>query len=553
MQRVATVWSYTKAGFRHLVNITATDALTGLSLGLAVLSLFASMHTDVFEQEENRVGSMVTLPFQRLCNTDLPSTSLQALLPGFSSSTAGLSTDLQPSTESPSPATGSTGPPSPEPPLYIFILDVSKSMERKVASVEEVQLYLDEIGAYSDVEDPLLRNCVVPPEASNGFEIARSELCRYVGSLPDGTHAALWTFGNEATMMVPEDNNSDKYIPIKKNEQGGSTKSLILNRLPALKVSEERLPTTDFATMLARIRARYKVEIDGTQEVHFVIISDFDHDLDNIARPWKSSEARNGTLEDQLRDSRYQANLTNIKNSLVDIAKKKGKMFHFAVVRGAQKVIYSVLPLAEAIEWEDYREIRVEPDQMSGDFDFLRLYEENSPPITFYYTPGRPRPYPLTVNVGEAALEGTKLRISLVTTSASEHNPLGLEVTAPKFGSTVLRPGDASVVPINSKNDRISLEPISVPVPGETGKYRLLLALHKENDENGGRSSNKTFYSNVEFKKRLDSVGALGIAAALIFSVIYLLLLVGAMVRDFRAYRARRRAAEAAGTAAVEG
>lgn len=512
------LWEYFAAAVSHfwksVKKVSATTALSGLSLWLAIFSLFASMHADVFEQEENRLAAMSTLPFKRLFNADLPPINLSTLLPGFPS----IKNDTAR-------------------PLYIFILDTSKSMEETKVSTEEIRRYLNEIKSYYNFIGSPAQSCIATEAESNGFQIAKSELCRYIDSLPDGSLASLWTFGSESKMVVPNEElqsgnkyNGNKYIEINKNSNGGSTKGALLEAV-INQPSSGTPPLSDFTRMLETVKTRYQEEIESTQEVHFVVISDFALDLGGLDRLGLANRLN------EIEISRYRVSLADVKHQLKEMTKNKGKMFHLASVQGARQVVFSVLPLAKhAIEWEDYREIRIEPDQLSGDFDFLRAYEENPSPITFFYSPGAAKPYPLTIDIDDLKHENTKLRISLASTDTSEDHPLGFVIST-NNSTGVLRFQEAVVSTIQRKNDKITLEPISPPTPGEAGKYRILLAWHKEHGGASDNSLSKTFYSRIEFKRRLDLAGALGIVVAVALSLIYLSLLVYALWRDLEVHR----------------
>src|SRR4051794_21915539 len=100
------------------------DAFVPFTIWLAILSLLATVHADVFEQERVPIGALFTAPIQRLNRWQSPE-SLSLLLP---------------SSNLPS---GHGRKPS----LYIFMIDVSSSMTWSRVSKQEMARYFEEINA----------------------------------------------------------------------------------------------------------------------------------------------------------------------------------------------------------------------------------------------------------------------------------------------------------------------------------------------------------------------------------------------------------------------
>ena len=241
---------------------------------------------------------------------------------------------------------------------------------------------------------------------------------------------------------------------------------------------------TNFDRLLEEVAAKYKDIInDEEREVHFVLISDFEHDIGGEDARGRAPGTTIGDLKDSLLESQYRVSLSSIGKRLKGMSSRSGKTFHFAVVRGAQRAICSILPVAgKVVSWDAYREIRIDSGAIDSDFDFLNSYQELAEPITFYYTPGGSEPNPVNIRADQPRYVGAKLRIGLASRSASNLSfPLDVKVifhdgedgkSSVKGREGRVAIGEGFVGEVVREKDDISLEPEAVIDPREASTYR---------------------------------------------------------------------------------
>lgn len=488
------------------------EALDKLAFWVAIFSLLATMHADVFEQEDNRLASVFLSPLSRLVpysrKPDL-SSLLAVRSSGASSKDKG---------------NGS--------PLYVFMFDVSQSMREQEVSEQEVGQYLEDIRAdrFKESHSPVAE-CLVREGRAKGFDIAISELCRYIDSLPLNARAALWQFGVSARQIVPSDYNvsSPRFRLIAEDQDGGTSKGEFFAAVRSLQANQGR---SDFEDLLEKVAARYRDEIESDREVHFVLISDFVHDIGGETGSSQDLLEGIDAIEDSFWQSRYRMSLLSIGNRFRDMSGRRGKTFHLAVIRGARRAVCSVLPIAgEMVGRDAYRELRFESGNLGSQFDFLRAYEHVEEPIIFYYTQGGDKPKAVKILVDDEKYDDTRLSLGLA--SKAEVTPAyPLEVRAylqrkEQVGGLV-RIGDSFSGLLGSKHDHITLQPESTIDPREAASYRLLLSW--EGGESAGDTHHRTFAIRLVFKKQLSMLGALAMVFAMATIAFWVVRLISLML-----------------------
>src|SRR5437588_13065324 len=104
--------------FRSSSKIHWRKSLVALSIWLAILSLLATIHADVFEQEDHPLRAIIASPFERIFLPNLHPVKLSTLLSAQEARTDG---DIK-----------------QDSPLYIFMIDLSLSMLEQQGSNQGV-------------------------------------------------------------------------------------------------------------------------------------------------------------------------------------------------------------------------------------------------------------------------------------------------------------------------------------------------------------------------------------------------------------------------------
>lgn len=477
---------------RYLSSRSRHGALMGLSLWLAILGILATLNADVFEQVDGSVWSFLTLSFERLLSEEPDRIPLSSLLGEPRQSLAAR------------PA-GS--------PLYVFALDVSGSMAEQPVSEAEMEVYRN--GVHSSYPADQQAPCREPRAAPTGFDVARVELCRYLDAVPLGSRAALWTFDDQPRPAVPNDSSlGDRYIPIELTPGGGTTKNRIYKALEGLVPTQGN---SNFEALLGALARSYQPEIDGSDEAHFVIISDFAHDLRGRSPLTKASaEPASDLAASSLMMSRNRLSLAIIEEQFRNFS-KSGKTFHLSEVLGARRIVCSVLPVVTgAMDWSAYRVVRMQPEQQTRNFDFLRSFEEVDSVIPFYYSAGASRPLPALIDIDDPKLAGSRLQLALAyEAGVEEQYPARIEVT---FGSAqpgIVRTGRAQVGEIFRSGEVVKLQPLLSLEPQESSSYRLLVSWHNGAPQQVGAPTTRTYAMRIVFRKRLTWIGALALTLAI--------------------------------------
>jgi len=487
------------------------EPVAGLSIWLAILGILVTMHADIFEQADNRFLALFKYPFERVFSQEPPGIDLSTVLG---------STHL---------GAGGTGNDSDAEALFIFALDLSASMTSRVLSEEEVARYVE------DVESTESSECPLPQaELATGFDIALFELCRYLDFVPDGSLAALWTFGDAPRLVAPaSDDVGSRYLKFSKTETGGNTRRMFFDTLLDLEPKEN---LSNFESLLRVLAEDYREEIDGEGDVHFVIISDFSHDIGGEKELLARAKDSDYLVERSRWQSRYRISALFIEDYFRKLS-RAGKTFHLSVVLGARQVYCSVLPIAEdSIEWSAYREIRMHPERLVEEFDFLRTYEEAEIPIVFYYTPGSLEPTSRSLIVDRAEYQNARLRVALASEAAgSDELELKLSTRFNEGEKGIVRMGRGHVGTLARAGDEIVLQPLTTLTPREASSYRLLLSLGS--GRSAAEDGNKTLAVRLVFQRQLNFYGALAIVLAIAAVGLFIIWVLGAIwasIQDLR-------------------
>lgn len=485
------------------------ELLMGLSLWLAILAILVTIHSDVFEQAENRPWALIELPWLRLWHPEPPTIPLSSLMPEGSSDQVTTS------------------------PLYIFAIDVSASMAAQDVSERELERYREVVAPTHP--SARVEGCQPHDEVSTtGFDIARLELCRYVGTIPLGSRAALWAFGEEATLMIPQpDEVGSRYIRIEELEQGGTNKNLFYGVAATLQPTEQ---LSDFESLLGTLVDQYWTEIDSEPEMHIIIISDFYHDIGGTQGLFVNETGLAISPERALWESRYRMSLAKVEDRLRALS-RPGVTFHLSVVLGAHRMVSSVLPIVNGtLEWSAYRVLHMRTNHPLEDFDFLRAYEEvGTAAVPFFYAPGSLRPERVAIEVDQSRFSEGDLRVALATdASVAERFPARIAVTFDGEEPGLVRLGRRHVGRISHQGELIHLQPQSLLEPREASTYRLLFSWRYKEPQAAGVARSRTFAVPILFKKRLSLFGAISMMAATVFVVVFALWSLAAIVAALR-------------------
>lgn len=479
------------------------EPLKGLTLWLAILAILVTLHADVFEQHTEPVVALLALPFESLERRAPPRISLSSLLPSLEE------------------------PVSTGKPLYIFALDVSKSMRLRKVTQGELEHYLEKVG--SSLPTGSFNGCVAQRPDATGFDIAQLELCRYLNSVPMGSLAALWVFGDAPRLIMPRDESPEgsRYEPLRKTERGGSTKNRFYEAAGAQPADDIH---SNFEALLRALEEQYREELKSQTEVHVIILSDFVHDIDG-----QGNEPEHDAGDESLRESHYRMSMAMIEDRFRELS-RTGKTFHLSVVVGARRTVNSVLPIVNGtMDWWAYREIHMEPHRLKEDFDFLRAYQPVETTVAFPFAPGSVGAEMVDIEVDDARFVKGTLRMALASEASLPNRfPARIQVTFEGEETGLVRMGRGHVGHVPRLGETIRLQPQSRLDPREARSYRLLLSWHHD-DATG---SVRTYVVPIVFRKELSWFGKLSLRCVLFFVGVFLLWSLFALARMvFRAVR----------------
>jgi hypothetical protein len=488
------------------------DPLNAFSISIAIFSLLLSIHTDIFEQQETALTDIFTQPFRSFFNPE-PSVNLSDLL-------------------IPAPKQNPSGQEVPKDknsgPLYVFALDRSKSMSSRRVSEAEFERYKKNLenSAQSRVERyrPF---CLLPGNSTKVtlFDIALNELCRYMYLIPDGSNAAIYTFGDKPQRQWPEADKKQKYFMLKTEEGEVNNRDWAKLLLPQIQADHGN---TDFEKLFNEFAIEYekaiKKENPEISEVHFVIISDFAHDIGG-GRPLREFGNNANTLGEATEwESKYRASEASIIELLREIGRPGVATFHLAAVSGTRSTICAILPIVDkTLEIYSYRETQLTPSNAGREFDFLRSYEASSNEITFYYAPGRFKPFESRIIVDNEKYANTDIRFALASEAGGTGvYPLKIQVT---FKGNQ-NPGVVGLYEgghggkMERPHDEIILEPLSTLEPREAAAYRLLVSWRGQTGKDD-EAERKTFVVKIKFYRRLSWYTALSIMLSGAFTLVF--------------------------------
>jgi len=489
-----------------------------LSITLATLSILLSIHADVFEQYPRPLTAALWEPWSCLFSSSPDPINLSSLL----------------NTESGAQALAASN----NNPLYIFVLDVSKTMLMQNISGGEWEQYVNNVKSIRGDQLPL-PSCFPSkaPSILTTFDIARGELCRYVDSVPDGSHVSIWKFGDTPTMIVPENVDNNRYIEFKKTDKGGHTKVEPLSKISTLTAIDNR---TDFERLFVVLSEKYHDLINSGTEVHFIIISDFIHDIGGDQYKKERFSDDGASPDGYLWKSRYRISALRIADQLQELSKTSNTTFHLAKISAASRTVYSILPLFnDTMGVFSYRDTQLLSKLAGREFDFLRSYYNTDTAIKFFYTLGDSQTQPTKIMVDDNKYENTMIRVAL----ASEIQTLETVPLKIKIGFKASGGNPEGIIRLNSggitgklerAQDTVSLEALSVLQLKEATSYRLLISLDDRNGTNTNASRSKTFSVPIKFYRQLDSISGISI---LLSELLVLLFGVWSLLRFIRSKR----------------
>ncbi|MFL6335833.1 MAG: hypothetical protein ACJ754_21190 [Pyrinomonadaceae bacterium] len=492
------------------------EPLLGFSIFLSALFCIWSINSDVLVQDRSQY-----VPYRRLFNWNPPPIHLSSL--------------LAPDPQSPGDANG----PAKEKPLYVFVLDVSKSMAEQVISDQEWKQYAENLAkGWGDHPPP---PCFQPkPQGPlSTFNIARAELCRYIDSVPDNNNVAIWKFGDGAKMMVPQENaQGKKYLEFKPTEGGGHTRTEPLAAVTSLEATDGN---TDFDQLLNVLSERYGQEMNNNTEVHFVIVSDFKHDIGGDQYMKEMFGDGKTSLEGFRWMSMYRASASRIAEQLQALAKKSNTTFHLARIQATGRTVCSILPIInDTMEMYSYRETQVMSRLAGKEFDFLRSYSNSGGAVDFFYTQGGSQSLPTEILIDDERFEKTEIRLTLASEVQNlEGIPLKiktrLRTSGRRLPGDIIRMNNGVTGTIERKDDTLTLEALPALQSREAATYRLLISVKSPaGAADYAAREFKTFAVPLRFYRQLDFVSAAVMLSLELLATVCLLWSVCRFVRNTR-------------------
>ena len=535
----------------------AEHPITGFSLWLGIFSILLTIHAEVFEHERDPYQSILRKTYYQLMNPTPAPVKLSSLLqlpgqdtPPVSGQDPTVNTKQQSSIpaginpvsisdgnlQTQSQVSGAASQ-NRKPPLYVFAFDVSKSMTEQYVSKRALEEYTKNVNSLGTPDgDAYLPPCF-PKETKtrlSNFPFARAELCRYLKLVPENSLVAVWKFGDtsERYFPIPEDKQAKYAVWARDTKDGSHVKNIVLKKMPSIDATSE---LTDFENLFEQLANVFQEEIEyPEQEVHFIIISDFEHDAGG-------GSVLKGILKSRKDDPVLVSNSTISAKKIAEKLRRlvrKGKTFHLIEVKGAQQMVCKVLPIVtETLEIFTYRATQLLPESSGKDTGFLRPTDQSNEEITFFFTPGNFQPHPLVINFDRAEFADTTLQLNLVAeTGGIESQPLKIQSKYTKEGNLrkdyesksdingeILRPdGGVESYTISSRNDVIVLRPKSILEPREASNYRLLISWEPNVEARNWDAGRKTYAFRIKFHQRLSRYGVWGILISLALAVICL-------------------------------
>lgn len=503
------------------------------STWLGILSLFVAIQADVFILDQNPLRAIANKPFSCICENDISPAKLSVLL-------------NEGSTRPQAAATTSTSLDN-NMPIYAFALDISGSMVKERIIDKEIEEYKRSVKGCGLLDGNSKTECTPAwfierlerKKSANSLEIAQLELCRYINLVPNHSQAAIWKFGKKVTPLKLEnsrdkDNNSNDWLSnIEETRKGGDTRIRAHKAILSGLTRRELEPSTDFEVLMDEFQEKYR-QVNSERETHFIIISDFAHDIDGGEYFARISGTNKGDLPvGSTAASQYRHSFAGIARGLRTLV-RKGVIFHFVEVSGAHREVFSILPFAKhslsTNKRDDaiysYRETKLLSEETGSNFDFLRAIEDSKQVMTFYYTPGNPKAISAEIEIDNDMYSKSDVRFTLVSRSPAIGSlPLKLKLTSrdddrkhldecgdkgEKEGELSVEKGGATCKNI-TKGNRIILEPENILEPREANNQLLLISWEREgyNRTNASNdSSRKTYAIGIKFDKRLNWWGA---------------------------------------------
>lgn len=489
------------------------------SLCCGVLAILVTIHADIFEQEENPTAALATKTFDQL-RSSTEEVSLASLLSEDTLSNRG---------------SDENGP------LYVLVLDVSGSMTEQQISPREINMYLDSPDikrlakrlnglsaflrnkGYAAVAKRLMRILPKRDAQTTGFAIAKCELARHIRAIPIGSRLALWSFGHSTSLKLPSQ-SIDRWMQVEETKGGGENRYLAYDALATLMPTDS---LSNFEELLDNLALVYEHVIVSSEEAHFVIVSDFDHDIGGgrILRSPVREKVADGKIS--LWRSRYRVSIAAIADRFAGMA-QPGKTFHLSAIRGARPVSFDILPICGAsMEWYSYRTAHPYPGTDAGGSGFLRAYAQSDEEIPFHFVAGRGGPNPTYLDWTGWESKNCKLELSLASVvGAVEEIPFKIRVGCEGGeGGGVLWTGGPTVpLSLDGLGSRIEIAPLRMLSQDEAWKYRLLFSLEDEKEGDRKAPCEKTFAVPIRYCKQMSETDAWIMALTVFFVLLFLFL-----------------------------
>lgn len=521
-----------------------TESLRGsfmsLSFWIAVVSVLVTLHADIFEQEDSPISASLQKPFKEF----------RDLFTEISLS------DLLRASDSPTDSSKS--------PLYVFALDKSLNLKDSVISWDELDEYLKEA---AQISSNIANECNEVVEGKDkdrtDFDIAKFELCRYVCFIPEGSRIALWFFGEDPAQRYPAGNGDPRQRPRWDDWKTDRGRQPIWNYLSTFSDARPNEDKSNFDKLLGELSSVYKNELadenetgSSKGEVHFVIMSDFIHDIGGLNI--LSAVQQEATIRAvNLEKSRYRVDAWRIESKFSELARRPNVTFHFSVIsrsRESLNMLLDVVPIIDTtLDWTRFRKTKLQLDRARDSFDFLRPYEDRSKdnfrPIEFSYTPGAREPDPVVIIADNEEFKKSKLRFELTSDRPMDDSKFKMkifqiesnhrgryEISADNRGKVLSANTAGHVADIVRSDDAISIQPTSVLSNREAEGLYLLISWHKDIVDRNDPRLKKTLKIPLRFYKKMSRLGAAGMSIAwigLFSSALWFLFALVRALRDF--------------------
>lgn len=387
--------------------------------------------------------------------------------------------------------------------VWVLALDVSGSLLTEKITEDDWKLY-DERRVSDGL---LLQESCTAQRGNTRFHLAREQACCYLHNFT-GDRIELWKFGETPKLLGfaqidkkgRRRDNWEKLRPVREA-------LLAPKNLPDEKSADYK--TTNFEKLLDELHEQYinNSDYEG-DEIHFVIISDFVHDIGSKGR------------------ASYLASMQKIADRFNDIGNVGNAMFHLAAVTAGNREVSSVIRVVEdTAGWYQYRFDTFDRPPSSSMPDFFYSFSFGKP-LVFYHVAGAPevQEVHLKWDQGMPPEDSAKLIVGLMTDvySASDQD-LAVHIAEgrpdqdcrgpredtfefpgkrlPRLQSAILRPKGRQTFEVKQPNNHICVKPLSVEKE-RVYNYKLTLS------HAGSHADRKVHVVDIKFSEYLPPYAA---------------------------------------------